>query len=122
MNRKLPKGRTNRARHEDRRSFEKFALPGQRTQTLTMDKLDERRAAAMFSDRMHINIGRNGHREPQAYSRAVLTPDFTPKARLVARGFGRSCYGPVVASKGRMYAGESVFGSHRDWQQKVARV
>ena len=100
-------------KHEQRKSFQKWAMPEQRTQTEASEMLDLRRVKAFAQGRKtHIpNIGKNNGRIKHAHAQpAGNPPAFVAMVKsrdgLLPRNVGRSNGGARVSSKGQVISAQ----------------
>lgn len=64
-------------KHEHRKSFAKWGMPGQRFETLDSQKLNDRRALAIISGRKIHNIGKNNGPLKHSVPARNLSTQFT---------------------------------------------
>jgi hypothetical protein len=95
--------------HEERKSLDKWAMPGQRVLTQDMQALERRRLKAMMAGKPFDNIGKNNgplkHSVPGQIASQHL-PAFLGMIkghdRFLPRDVGRSNGGARVPSKGKI--------------------
>jgi hypothetical protein len=72
------------ARKEKRKSFKKWGMSGQRVETESMERLNERRAASMSSKRNFKNITWNGDKDNRNFTyRAKSIPANYPSRQFL---------------------------------------